>query len=593
MVKVFIPSLLHSSRRFFSRHPLQFFLTLLSIALGTAVIVAVDLANHSAQASFAQSVDAVAGRMTHHLYATDQQQGINETFYTQLRVQEGYRRSAPIVEGTVSLQGEQFTLLGIDAFADPLFQLNTQDAHAAQTQAIDFSQLLLQPNGIMIAKRTAKRLGLRVGDNITVTIHGTSHHLLIQGFYADVQNAVLDSLFVADIASAQELLQQIGRLNRIELLLEEKQVDTLRASLPQDIRLAANQASANALEQMTSAFRTNLTAMSLLALLVGAFLVYNTMTFAVLQRRQQFAIERMVGVTGRQLFLHVLLEAVVLGTMGALLGIVLGVVLGQGLLILVTRTLADLYHTLDMQVLYLQPLLMIKGVVITLVAVILATLAPAREAAKTPPIAVNRRSTLEVRNQQLVPYFAAAGLLLIILGGVLVTTVARSLLWGFIALFLMIMGYSLLIPLMVKQLLRLFSRLNNGSSLLWSLAVRGISRSLSRTNLAIAALAIAVSATVGVGIMISSFRASVADWLDMTLYSDVYLSATNEAGTSVEGLLAPLWLEKVKQLEGVAVLSTTKMLQAKVKGLPIPLMIISAEGKQQRFNLLTETTGCD
>jgi len=594
MVNAFIPSLLHASWRFFSRHPWQLFLTLLSISLGTAVMVAVDLANHSASASFAQSVDTVAGRMTHHLHAVEKNQGIDEAFYTQLRVQQGYRNSAPIVEGEFSLQGEQFTLLGIDAFAEPLFQSNLHANQPNNTvSAIDFSQLLMRPNSVVMSLGVAKRFGLALGDTLNVTIKGRYHTLLLQDVYADEKNAALEAVFLTDIATAQELLHKVGRLDRIELLLEDQQVDALRASLPKEIRLAANQASANALEQMTTAFRTNLTAMSLLAMLVGAFLVYNTMTFSVLQRRQQFAVERMLGVTGKQLFLHVLIEALVLGIIGGIIGVLLGVVLGQGLLILVTRTVADLYGAVDMHVLQLKPLLLVKGVGITLFVVILATLAPAREAAKTQLIAVNRRSTLEVRSRQLIPYFFLAGVLLILLGGLLIGMVERSLALGFIALFFIVMGYSLLIPLIVNVMLKLFNKLNTGEHLLWSLAVRGISSSLSRTNLAIAALAIAVSATVGVGIMISSFRASVADWLDMTLYSDVYISATNETGTKVEGVLAPFWLQKVQHLKGVATLSTTKMLHVKVNGLPIPLMVISAAGERKRFNLLTNDSTVD
>lgn len=90
--------------------------------------------------------------------------------------------------------------------------------------------------------------------------------------------------------------------------------------------------------------------------------------------------------------------------------------------------------------------------------------------------------------------------------------------------------------------------------------------------------------------MISSFRASVADWLDLTLYSDVYISATNEVGTQVEGFLDPFWLQKAQQLRGVETISTTKMLQADVKGLPIPLMIVSKAGERKRFNVLTANT---
>ncbi len=139
------------------------------------------------------------------------------------------------------------------------------------------------------------------------------------------------------------------------------------------------------IEQMTAAFRTNLTALSLLALVVGLFLIYNTMTFSVVQRRPLFGTLRCLGVTGNEVFVLVLGEALVIGVIGATLGVVLGVFLGQGAVRAVTQTINDLYFVVTVQGVAAPVSSLVKGAVLGVVATVLAAAPPAWEAASVPP----------------------------------------------------------------------------------------------------------------------------------------------------------------------------------------------------------------
>lgn len=577
MVNTIPTSLFVSSWRFFKKHPWQLWMTLLSIALGSAVMIAVDLANNSARDSFTESVQTISGRMTHRIVSSNKH-GIEEQFYTHLRTKLGYRKSAPIVEGDLIIQGEQYQLIGIDIFAEPLFsggKAGSEDDFSVKTNT--FMQLLVKPNSVIVAHNSGERLGMQIDQPFELSVNGKRQSINPIGFFPEAQNAALDNFLLTDISTAQEILEKFGSLDRIDLILNDDEASQLSANLstrtPEDLTLKTLQNEKNALQQMTAAFRTNLTAMSLLAMLVGAFLVYNTMTFSVLQRRQQFAVERMLGVTGGQIFLHILIEAMVLGLIGSLLGIVLGVFLGQGLLVLITRTINDLYTAVDLNVLLLQPMLIIKGIGIALLTVFIATLAPAWEAAKVQPAIVNRSSELELHFNRLMPWLVIIGLFLVILSGVLLLSFERSLFGGFVALFLMVIGYSLWIPLFVSLLLRLFSSKN--ANLLWSMATRGIQASLSRTNLAIIALAIAVSATVGVGIMITSFRSTVSDWLETTLQSDIFISANRNSSSSERGKLDEFWLEEIRQLSSIESISTGRTSKVTVDGVPTPVFVLN------------------
>ncbi len=554
--------LLRSSWRFFTRHPWQLWLTLLSIALGTAVMIAVDLATHSAAQSFQQSVNSLSSPMTHSLKAVHGR--IPDTFYQQLRVDWGYRASLPEVELPLTIQGVHYSLLGLDPFAAalPASSLGSLDAGVLTR--------LLTEAGSLIAPTQS---GLQLGQVIEA---GERNFKIIA-----LTDLARSDLLLADIATVQG--NSTG-LSRIQLKLTDAEAQTLQARLPPDLKLESFANQQAVFGQMTGAFSINLLAMSLLAILVGAFLVYNTMSFSVLQRRQSFAIARMLGVTAGQLFRNLFIEACILGLIGSALGVLLGVFLGQGLLVLVTQTISDLYVTVSPTDLLITPAIAAKAVGITLAAVLLATLAPALEAARVAPVQVQRRSSLEQSNQTWSAKLALVGLVLILSSALLTSSSGKQLVLGFTGLFLLILGYSLLLPWVLRKLLKLlqsFSVKFARAQLLVSMALRSLEASLSRTSLAIIALTVAVSATIGVSMMIGSFRSSVADWLQMTLPSDLYISALSEGGSRVEGSLQPIWLERVQALPELASFNTGLSTRLTVEGIPLPTLVLQPGAHSQ------------
>lgn len=552
--------------RFYLRHPWQLWLSILSIALGAAVVVAVDMANHSARQAFSLSLDALTGRATHQIVAGPQ--GLDEQLYRKLRVDMAYHQSAPVVQGAVVVAAQSFTLLGIEPFAERMFRQVSAEVSKGQLRA-----LLTVPNALVMSEQRATQLGLSLGAAVAVEHDGQVAEGVLVATFAAQQSTTADWL-IADISSAQHLLNKLGVLDRIDVILTAAEAQALQSQLPPNVNLQQAGARQGALTQMTRAFHLNLSALSLLALVVGSFLVYNTMTFAVLQRRSQFATQRMLGVTGRQLFIQILSEAVIFGLIAGGLGLLLGVLLGHGLLQLVTRTINDLYFSLTVSQLYLQPSLFFKGLAVTVVATSLAALGPAFEAAKISPVAVMRHSHLEQQTRRWLPTLALAGLALIAFGLLLTQLASRSLLLGFIALFLLIVGYSLSIPWLAGNvLLRLAERLPL-HSIWWNFAIRGVRTGLSRTGLAIAALAVAVSATVGVSMMISSFRASVDDWLNLTLQSDVFIAATDTETLQGRVTIPKDLIQQVGALDGVASWSAGWSTELELNHVPTKTLIL-------------------
>ena len=187
-----------------------------------------------------------------------------------------------------------------------------------------------------------------------------------------------------------------------------------------------------------------------------------------------------------------------------------------------------------------------KGLIAGFGATVLAAAVPAFEAASYRPQLAITRSVLEHRTRRLLPFLAASGVAAIALAFVLLKISGSSLVAGLVALFLLILGFAVCIPVFVTLFTRWLAPLADrvgGTSA--RLAVANISASLSRTGVAIVALAVAVSATVGVTVMVDSFRGAVSEWIGTSLQSDVYVGVPY-------GSLDPELIEDLARVPGVA-----------------------------------------
>lgn len=565
------PLLHRSSWRHLLGHPWQTVLAILGIAIGVAIVVAVDMANASARRAFALSIEHIAGRATHQIVGGPS--GIDEVLYTRLRTAWGVRNAAPVVEGYVRVRGETLHLLGLDTFAEAPFR-----AAATRLEGPALAELLTEPDTLALPEGFARQHGIAAGSRIEATVGGATRELRVAGTLAagpGQSGTAPTGIAVADIATAQELLGRVGRLDRIDLVLDAAEEAALRDRLPAGVTLLQAEARTHTLFELTRAFHTNLTAMSLLALVVGGFLIYNAMTFSVLQRRPTLANLRLLGVTRGEVLKLVLAEALVLGLAGTLLGLLAGYAIAHGLLRLVTRTINDLYFVLSVTGLHPTPAEWLTGLVLGLGVTLLAALGPALEAARTSPLLVQRRSRLEHASLRALPWLTAGGVLLALAGLLLARVPSSSLVLGFVALFLLIVGFSLLAPLglvvFARWLTPMLGALFGG---IGRLAARGVAAGLSRTGLAVAALAVAVSATVGVGVMIESFRASVSDWLRMTLPADLYVSAPSEVSSRVAGTLDARVPERIAAVPGVAEVSLGRRVVVESRQTPVEILTI-------------------
>lgn len=538
--------LLRAGLRHLQRHPWQAFLALAGIALGVAVVLAVDLANSAARASFALSAEQLRGTATHRLTAADRR--VPQTLYRDLATTPGHPPMAPVVEVRVRVEGQpgRFRLVGLDPFAEAGFREALPAAVSGQEALTEW---LTRPDALVLTQAAADALGLAAGDRVSVHRAGGSHALEVISVQPGVGAASRDLLLV-DIATAQ-LVGDLGdSLSHVDLVLDGPARAWLEPRLPAGVRLVDIGEQTESTAGLSSAFELNLTAMSLLALLVGIFLIYNAIGFSVVQRRPLLGRLRAIGVTGADIQRLVLLEATVLGLLGTLVGALLGIWLGQGLTRIVAVTVSALYYQVSVDALHIDGVSLAKAVLLGIGGTLVAAWLPARQAARTPPLTALSRAALEQTARSLAPWLALSGALLAGLGLLVAFRLPGGVAVSLGGLFLALVGAALLVPSALQLGGTLLARLPLGRT--WAMASRDLDRHLSRLATAAAALSIALSASVGVAIMVESMREAVDGWLTRLLPADLYVAPEGfEDGAALPDGVA----EAAAGMPGVAALS--------------------------------------
>lgn len=560
--------LLAASSRHLLQHPAQLALALLGLALGVGTLTAVDIATASAGRAFALSMDAANGAATHQIVGGAS--GLDERLYAGLRTSRLGLEIAPLVEGYVVAGDRTLQLLGIDPLVDERVRGHLagdgQGREVASRSAGDGTLASLgagtqrwftDAGTVMLTRRTASQLGLAPGAAFDLMVDGRAHRATLLAVLDDGAGAGFDTLMLTDIAQAQEWLGLTGRLSRIDVRAAEGSrgraaLESLRGGLPPGVKLEETQRRAQQSLDMSRAFTINLQAMGLLALLVSVFLIYSAISFALVQRRQVFGVLRAIGATRSDLFAITLIEAAALGLLGTAIGVALGIAIGRELIALVSRTINDLYFVVAVSEVALPPSTLIKAVLAGLGVTLIAAALPVAEVVNSLPQLGLRRSVLEQRAARASWVLAVVALALAAAAGATVLYFERSLFAGFASLLMLLLAVAALAPAALRMAARLAARLVASRSARARIALGGITSSLSRTGVAIAALAMAVAAMIGVAVMVDSFRESLRGWLERSLRADFYVSAPGPGFARPERRLDPAAIAAMLAVPGIA-----------------------------------------
>jgi putative ABC transport system permease protein len=576
--------LARSSFRYLLRHPWLVALSVIGVALGVAVVVSIDLANASASRAFAMSTEAVVGRATHLVSRPDAP--VDDDVYRLVRVEAGVTDSAPVIEGYVTTAGRTLQVLGIDPLAEAPFRGYTSE------QGFDLGRFI-RDDAVLMSAEVAQALEAEAGDSIFVTVDGVERSLFLLDILDPPDASArrnLENLILVDISTAQRLFDMHGLLSRVDVMIGEEDTELmsrLHGVLPAGVRVERSEARTEIVEDMTRAFELNLAALSLLALIVGMFLIYNTMTFSIVQRRVATGRMKALGVTGREVMRIILVEALIIGIAGTALGLAAGILLAGTLVDLVSQTINDLYFALTVREVAINPLIIFKGASLGILATVGAAALPALEAARQPATITLQRSSQETGLRDRAPLFALAGVAILATAVIVLLVSGQSIVLSYVGMLLLIVGASLLTPLA----LMFFSKIARPAAgaafgVVGRMAAGGLVTFLSRLGVAAAALMVAIAATIGVGVMIDSFRQTVDVWLTQTLQADVYIQPATRVARVGEGSLSPEVVDRVRALPIVEGVYTVRTRRTERDGRLFDLVAIDPgpeEGANYRF----------
>lgn len=564
------------------REPVRMLLTVLAVAIGVGVVLAIDLAGDAAAESFHSSMETLAGEYTLEIVAPG---GVPDSVVATIAKQPiPLKYSARIEDyATVIESKDTLPLIGVDMIAEAGRYVNPSgseegsvDANAKPTEA--GLKKLEEPTSIWVGsslkKKPGDQLGLLIGDQV--------RSCTVRGVFDDSNGN--DSAIVMDLAGAARALKREGRVDRILVKLPEavnasEWQKRIAESLPAGVELRAQGTGTTENRKMLAAFRWNLRLLSYIALVVGAFLIYNTISVSVVRRRAEIGIVRALGASRSDVLLAFLGEAAGIGFAGVLVGVPLGRFLAGGAVKLMAQTVDMLYVSSRPGMIALTETSIATALLIGVGVSVASALGPAREAMQVAPVDAMARGRREhtARMKKNRDLGIAALLGAVAAGLTRLPAIGGKPVFGYVATILLILAAAYAIPALVNFVSSgstgLAQRLLGVEALL---ASRSLVGSLRRTSVLVGALATAVAMMTSVGIMVGSFRQTVVSWMDHQLPADLYLRPAGEASADRHPTLSPELTEKIAKLPGVAAVDRLRAYEISYEGMPVTMASMDA-----------------
>lgn len=481
------------------RHrPMQLATLVFGIGLATALWSGVQAINAEARASYARSAEILEQSELAQLVARNADT-IPLASFSNLR-RAGWNVS-PVIEGDYRIAGKRIRLVGIDPLTMP-----AEGRVVTISGSADLLDFMGGTDVLIVSPATAAR------------IEGA------EGIRLRISNAIPDDAAFADIAVADRLLKRDGALTRIVVAPEQRPNLPALDSVAPELMLEAAGEQPD-LARLTDSFHLNLTAFGFLAFIVGLFIVYSATGLSYEQRRATFRTVRSLGVSLQALTSMLLLEILALGFLSGLLGIVIGYFMASLLLPGVAATLRGLYGASVSGSLSLRPEWWLAGLGMAMAGTLLSALQSLWHVRRMPILASSQPRAWMRASGKSQRLQAAIGILLLVTA--LVLAVAGSgLVSGFAVLACLLLGAALVLPVLISMALKAAQRLSGQALTFWFWADTRMQ--LPGLSLALMALLLALSANIGVGTMVSSFRATFLGWLDQRLVAELYVTARDE-----------------------------------------------------------------
>lgn len=564
----------------------------LILALGSGVYLAMRLANRAALSGFEQFTSSITRQTDWTITGTTGT--LPEAWLREMRDALGERpvHLLPVVEETVMPYvpgrkaeiGSQATwrLIGTDFIS--LLNLRGQAPTGldSRTRSAD---------GVLVSDKR----NLRIGDEFQVVLHERVVTLKVGGVISEMPGvpALPETMLIMDLPAAQQVMHREGKVDRVEVVVQQGEAfPQLREKCGEVLQgVAKNRWQVSGAEDrrslagtMTEAFRLNLTILSLLALFVGGYLIFQALDGVVIRRREEIGVLKSLGVRDAEIQRAFLIESLLLGLVGGGLGLLIGWLGAQGAVVGVSKTVNALYGASSVQSASLQWGEAALSMGIALVTSWIAAWWPAREAARTPPVhMLGRKSAtftggLWWRAEWLGWALMALALLLAQIGPWRLSGGTRIPLASYAAALSWLLGTGLAAAWLIRPMRHLSSVWD---TVTLRLGISHLRRPTVRHRFAVAALASAVAMTAGMAVMVASFDSTMRGWIQRTMKADLYVSSAGAQSASSTHQISTGTVQKIRELPEIAEVAVLQVHKITLQGAPTMVMGVDARHTQK------------
>jgi putative ABC transport system permease protein len=494
------------------RHPWQTLFMTIGLVSGVALWSAVQIINQHAEDSYRQAQNLL-GAQAQYWIRSRNDRGIDTAFYVQLR-RDGFRQVFPLVELEVSTSdGISISIIATDLLALPDDPLGGEES--SQDSSDNWQDFVQPPYRAWVPQVLADELNLAEGERLELRDGRRLPPASIQVRERQGRRVLIDIAAALELAGSERLSYlAVGRMTALEFR-------RLQETLPANLELVENQQHLD-LRELTQSLHSHLTAMSLLSFAVGLFIVFNAVRFSLWYRRSTLLNLRLMGCDARLLLPAILLETLAWSLLGTALGFGVGILLAQVLLPGLGASLQSLYDAVIATDLGLNPWTLLQAWCISLFGLAWALAWPLYRQLPRRSLEAARGDALDADEAVARRRLAAGGLLLAAVAALAYSHV-ETVTQGFVVLGLVLFAAAWLLPIMLAGALRLLARLLPTRLLLSRWMVSDGWSQLPALRSAMMALLLALTANLGVGSLVDSFRSAFVGWLEVRQSADIYL----------------------------------------------------------------------
>ena len=550
--------------RYLKTKPSRVLLTTLGVAFGISLYVAIAIINHSTKDALRESVESISGKSKMSITAGPA--GFDESKLEIIRTSAGVKQAIPMIESRAYFQGATSSAQGLVVLGVDLLQDTSVRSYKATDQRIidDPLTFLNQPDSIVLTQALAQKKGLIIGSKINLATTVGAKTFTVRGLLEPdgAAKAYGGSLAIMDIDGARVMFGKENKLDRVDVItLPGANTDEVKATLEKTMgsgyTVETPESQSEQMQQMLDSYQIILTFFSSLALLVGLFLVMNSISVSIAERRREIGTLRALGATRGSMVILFISEVFGISLAGSLLGCGLGRLLANKLVSQVTASVSAQFQTrIDVSHLEFTRQQFLFSVSFGVLASMIAALIPALKAAKVHPLESMKKdaesfSHAEERRSTQTIFFGLGLLVFMTVSMMLHWEKLSPLLDGFTKIS-SVLGAALFGPFLVFLLIRLCRRLThtvpNG---VLRLSQENLIRSRRRTTSNVMALMVGLFLVMLIGSVRTSFHNTLMDWLGRVYVADIMVSSD---GRMIMADVQPIKEEieaEIKQVPGV------------------------------------------